>query len=140
MFNHVLSNINWLHTLVAALAYFALGSIWYSPVLFAKKWMTLVNVNFNDPSIKKNMAITFLTSFVLMFINSIGLSILMQILPAIDAIGGIKLGLLIGVCFSTTAVSINYLYTQKPFLLYVIDCAYHITGITIAGAILAGWH
>ncbi len=140
MFNQVLEHISWLHILVAALAYFALGSVWYSPVLFAKKWLQLINVDMTNPDAKKGMAAMFAGSFVLMFITSFGLAILMQILPAIDAIGGIKLSLLIGICFSTTAVSINYIYTKKPLLLYVIDCGYHIVGITIAGAILAAWH
>ncbi len=139
MFNEVLSHINWLHVLVAAIAYFALGSAWYSPVLFAKKWMKLVNVDFNDPAIKKGMAVTFGGSFVFMLIITFGLAVLLQILPAVNALGGIKLGLLVGLTISSASISINYLYTKKPLALYLIDCGYHTVGIAIAGAILAGW-
>ena len=139
MFNEVLSHINWLHVLVAAIAYFALGSVWYSPVLFAKKWMTLVNVDFNDPAIKKGMAVTMGGSFVFMLIITFGLAVLLQILPAVNAMGGIKLGLLVGLTISSASISINYLYTKKPLALYLIDCGYHTVGIAIAGAILAGW-
>ena len=140
MFNHVLSNINWLHTLVAALAYFALGAIWYSPVLFSPIWVKLNNIDVNKVDAKKGIPTMFAISFILMLITTFGLAVLMQILPAIDAIGGIKLGLLLGVCFSSASISINYLYTKKPMMLYVIDCVYHIIGISIASAILAGWH
>ena len=139
MFNQVLSHINWLHVVVAAIAYFAIGSLWYSPVLFAKKWMTLVKVDFNDPAIKKGMAVTFGGSFVLMLIISFGLAVLLQILPAVNMLGGIKLGLLVGLTISSASISINYLYTKKPFALYLIDCGYHIVGIAVAGAVLSGW-
>jgi Protein of unknown function (DUF1761) len=35
----VLSDLNWLAVLVAALAYFVLGGIWYAPPVFGKAWM-----------------------------------------------------------------------------------------------------
>jgi len=140
MFNHVLSNINWLHVVVATVAYFVLGAVWYSPVLFAKRWAGYAGMKMDDPEAKKGMGAIMGGSFVLMLITTIGLSIMQQVLPAIDFMGGIKLGLLIGICFAGTAVSTNYLYTRKPFGLYAIDCGYHILGIAIASGILSGWH
>jgi hypothetical protein len=101
--------------------------------------MQVVNINFNDPSIKKRMAVTFAGSFVFMFIISSGLAVLLQVLPAVNALGGIKLGLLVGLTISSASISINYLYTKKPLALYLIDCGYHTVGIAIAGAVLAGW-
>ena len=35
----VLGDLNWLAVLVAALAYFAIGALWYAPPLFGKAWM-----------------------------------------------------------------------------------------------------
>ena len=140
MFNQVLSNIHWLHVLVATLAYFALGSVWYSPVLFVKKWIKAANINIDNPDAKKGMGFLFGGSFVLMFITSTGLAFLQQVLPAIDFIGGIKLGLLVSVALVSTSISVNYLYTKKPLALFLIDNGYHIVGITIASAIIAGWH
>jgi hypothetical protein len=140
MFNQVLSNIHWLHVLVAALAYFALGSVWYSPVLFVKKWIKAANINIDNPDAKKGMGFLFGGSFVLMFIISTGLAVLQQVLPAIDFVGGIKLGLLVSVTLVATSISVNYLYTKKTLALFLIDNGYHIAGMTIASAIIAGWH
>ena len=36
-------HINWLAVLVAGIVIFMLGGLWYSPVLFAKKWIALQN-------------------------------------------------------------------------------------------------
>ncbi len=34
----VMSELNWLAVLVGAVIYFALGALWYSPMLFARPW------------------------------------------------------------------------------------------------------
>ncbi|MFL9482671.1 DUF1761 domain-containing protein [Chitinophagaceae bacterium LWZ2-11] len=139
MFSETLSHLNWLHVLVAAIGYFALGSIWYSPILFAKPWVKYSGINMADPNAKKGVGAIMFGSFIMMLIATIGLALMLQLLPAINVLGGIKEGILVGVCFSTTAISVNYLYNKKPLPLYFIDCIYHIIGLAIAGAILAGW-
>jgi hypothetical protein len=140
MFHQALANIQWLHVLIAALAYFALGSLWYSPVLFAKKWITLVNIDMSDPNAKKGMPLMFAGSFVCMFIIASGTALLQQFIPGSDANIGFHIGLLIGIMLVSAAVTINYLYTKKPLALFLIDCGYHVAGITIASTILGAWH
>lgn len=52
------SNINFLAVLVSALASFAIGSLWYSPLLFGKAWQKAVGLT--DEKIKSsNMIKTF---------------------------------------------------------------------------------
>jgi hypothetical protein len=34
-----LGDLNWLAVFVAALAYFAIGALWYAPPVFGKVWM-----------------------------------------------------------------------------------------------------
>jgi hypothetical protein len=36
----VLSDLNWLAVIVAAIAYFAIGALWYAPPVFGRIWMT----------------------------------------------------------------------------------------------------
>jgi hypothetical protein len=140
MFSQVISQISWLHVLVAALAYFALGSIWYSPVLFSKAWIKALGIDINSADAKKGIAGMFIGSFICMFVIATGIAIMHTVLPAINAIGGLKLGIFIGICFSSTTATINYLYQKKPMALYLIDCGYQVVGAAIAGAIIAGWH
>lgn len=45
--------LNWPAIAVAALAYFALGSLWYSPLLFVKKWIAYLNIDVMHPMLKK---------------------------------------------------------------------------------------
>jgi len=34
-----LNDLNWLAVIVAALAYFVIGALWYAPPVFGKAWM-----------------------------------------------------------------------------------------------------
>ena len=139
MNTEVFTHIAWLHVLVAALGYFLLGSIWYS-FLFGKKWIVYTGIDINAANAKKGIAAIMITSFILMFICSIGLAILETKLQIGSCIPAVKLGLLTGVCFSLTAISISLVYEKKPFGLHLINGGYNILGNIIAAVILAWLH
>ncbi|MEI9946516.1 MAG: DUF1761 domain-containing protein [Chitinophagaceae bacterium] len=50
-----------------------------------------------------------------------------------------KLGLITGLGFSTTAVAISFLYEKRPTGIYFIDCGYHVVGNLTAAVILILW-
>jgi hypothetical protein len=132
------SDINWLHVFVATLAYYALGAIWYS-FLFQKKWIEYQKIDVNDPGMKQGVAGVMITAFIVFFIITAGLAILVDRLELHQLISGVKLGLFTGFFFSATVISITYLYTKKPFGLHAIDGLFHIIGQMIAAAILCLW-
>ena len=136
---NVLSNLDWLHIIVATIAYFAIGAIWYS-FLFQKQWIRYHNIDINDPEGKKGVGLIMFTSFIWTFITVTALAVLISkmqidggILPAI------KIGLTTGVCFSALAISTTYLYLKKPLGLHLIDGGYHVAGQIIAAIILVLW-
>jgi|SRR5215471_3110631 len=139
MFTQLLSNLNWLHIAVAAVAFFILGAVWYSPVLFAKPWAKMVNMNMTDPNAKKGMGVMMFGSFILMVICCIALAILYSIIHIDNAFSAIKFGLFFGVGFALTAISISFIYERKPLGLYAIDIGYQIAGIVIASLVLVLW-
>lgn len=134
----VFSNINWLAVLVGGLAYFALGALWYS-ALFGKAWIKLSGVNVNDPNAKKGVGAIMFTSFILMLVASIGLALLISKIGTYTWMTGAKTGLVAGVCFSVTGISISYLYEKRPMGLHLINGAYNTIGCIIAGIIISVW-
>jgi hypothetical protein len=132
------SNINWLAVLVGGLAYFMLGAVWYSG-LFGKTWVRLAGINMNDPNAKKGVAQIMMSSFVLMVVVSVGLGILITRIGSSGWMTGLKVGLIAGICFSATAISISYLYEKRPLGLHLINGAYNILGCVLAGIIIAVW-
>ncbi len=141
MFTYLFPLLNWLHIVVAAIAYFALGALWYSKILFANPWIKGHGINVMDPNGKKGMAGIMIGSFVLMFLTTVGVAILQQLIPAykLDAAHVVKYSLLLSCLFSFTTISVGYLYNKKPLSVHLIDGLYHVVGINIAALILAEW-
>src|SRR5258705_12340677 len=98
MNTELFSHLNWLAILVAGLAYFALGAIWYSFV-FKNAWIKHSGVNANDPNMKKGMVQTMLASLLLMIVASLGLAMFLSKIPGtMNWMSGAKVGLVAGVC------------------------------------------
>ena len=76
----ILNDINWIAVFVAALAYFMLGAVWYSKVLFAPKWIALSKIDITDPNAKKGMGMLMFMSFVWMLVTCIGLAIIKNLM------------------------------------------------------------
>ncbi len=139
MDTQIFSQLNWLHILVAALAYFILGAVWYNKAVFGKTWIKTTGVDVNNPDAKKGMISTMILTVLLEFVVCIGLAILINRLNLSVLISGIKLGLFTGVIFSGIGICVSYLYQMKPKVLSVIDGGYHTVGQIIAAVILCIW-
>ena len=141
MNTEMFSHINWLAVLVAAIAYFMLGAIWYSKPLFAPKWSKLVGIDMSnpDPNMKKGLAGMMIGSLILIIIVCIALAMLVVRMDLFILSSGLKLGALTGICFATTSVAISFIYEKRPLALYFIDCGYHVVGNLIAAVILVMW-
>jgi uncharacterized membrane protein len=139
MNTQIFSDINWLAILVAAIAYFMLGAVWYSKALFGAKWAAAVGLDMTDPNKSKGMAKMMTGTFVLILIACMGIAMLVNRMDLSVLPSALKLGLITGICFATTAVSISFIYESRPTALYFIDCGYHLAGHLIAAIILVLW-
>lgn len=129
------SEVNWLAVLIAGLAAWALGAIWYT-ALFGKIWRREVGMQDVKPT-PAMMAKTFGGSFVLMTLMGVGLAGIIG--PETGAGNGFCLGLLVGAFFSATTMGINYLYQGKSLTLFFIDACYQVLFLGIQGLIIGAW-
>lgn len=136
----ILKDIHWLAVLVAALAYFALGALWYSKILFAPKWLALLKIGASNPNATEGMAAIMFTSFLTILVSCIGIAILASYLHLSLLSQGVKLGALTGICFGTTSISNSYLYEKRPLGLHYINGGYTLIGHIIAAVIICIWH
>ena len=133
------SNLNWLHILVATIAYFAIGAIWYS-ILFQKAWIRYHRIDTSNADARKGAAFIMLVGFIWTIIIVIGLATLISKMTLFGGVmSGVKLGLTTGVCFSALTISMTYLYLKKPLGLHIIDGLYHVVGQIVAAIILLVW-
>lgn len=117
-------------TLVATIAGFALGALWYGP-LFGRTWMRAAGTTAEDLRRDFNAARTYSATFVLGLIASYVFGLYLGPNPgrAFAAVAGAAAGL----CWVATALATNYLFERKPVVLIAINGGYHAVRFTLIG-------
>ncbi len=126
-------SIDWLAVLIAAVSAFALGGLWYSPLMFLKIWAKEAGIDM-DPEKRGSMAKIFGISFFLSFIASFFLA--MFIGPDAGAPFGTLAGFMAGFGWVLTFMGIIYLFEGKSLRLFLVNAGYSVTSLTIMGLII----
>ena len=137
--------LNWLAIIVAAIVIFALGGLWYSPVLFVKRWMALQNrteEQMRAQAASSNMPLMYASAFGTGFIIAAGMALVLahfssDIAPT--AAHGAMFGFLFWLAFAAPTSYATALFSGKPKQLWLIDTSYNLVSFVLAGIILAVW-
>lgn len=133
--------MNYLPILAGALINMIVGSLWYSPLLFAKPWMKLVHISEKDlKSANKNMGMMYGGTFVIALIASSTLLYFVRMLHIITATDGAVLGLIVGIGFTAATTIPDYIFAGRPMKLFAINVGYQLVVLTINGALFGAWH
>ena len=138
-------SINYLAVLVSTIVIFALGGLWYSPALFAKRWIRLQNKTeeqMRAEAAAANMPLLYLAAFVCAFLQSWVLAMVIghmsQVAEMSIAHAAIFSALLwVGFAGSTSFASA--LFSGAPRQLWAINSLYNLVSFVIAGIILGLW-
>lgn len=125
-----------LNVLVAALAAFAFGAVWYSTM--ANPWMAAAGIQRGADGKPINAAekLPFVIGFIAMIVVA-GMMRHMFQMAGIASIGkGFLSGLGIGAFFVVPWLAMNYAFAGRPMKLTVIDGVNVIAGCTIMGVVL----
>jgi len=125
--------VNYLAVALAALSAFLLGGLWYSPLLFAKKWAALTGLS--EEKLKSgSMAMIFGGAFALNLVAAVALAMFID--REAGARYGALAGLAVGLCWVSTSFGVSYLFERRPLGLWLINGGYFTLHFTIMGAIL----
>ena len=124
--------VNWLAVVLGALAFFAVGAVWYG-ALFGKAWQR--EVGLSDEQLRaSNMPLLFAACFVLELVVAWMLAhLIARTSPAPHVIMMFAFGF--GAFLMTPAVGINYLYQRKSLKLFAIDAGHFIVGMVAMGGV-----
>jgi len=128
-------HVNWLAIVVAALAGFVVGGVWYGP-LFSKVWMRESGVNM-EKARSVNKPKLFGTVFVLNLITAFSLA--MFIGENVTWRVGLFAGFAAGLTFVSTALAVIYLFEARSLRLWLINAGYQVVIFSLMGAILGAW-
>jgi hypothetical protein len=132
--------MNFWAILAAAIAFWLLGSIWFS-VLFKKPWqsgMARLGLKIQKPN-SSEMQRKFVASFLLNIIQAWGMAVLISNFEIMTVHPAVCLGLLVGVCFAGASMACKSLWGNHGLKLTLIDVGYPIVGFVISAIILALW-
>tara|TARA_R110002073_G_scaffold73458_12_gene179697 strand:- start:1219 stop:1611 length:393 start_codon:yes stop_codon:yes gene_type:complete len=127
--------MGYLSVIVAAIAGFAFGAVWY--MTLSKPWMEASGIKVgNDGRPEGGSPVPFILAFVAMLLVA-GMMRHAFALADITTFGkGLVSGLGIGLFFISPWIMINNAYGMRPFKLTVIDAGYATFGCAIMGAVL----
>jgi hypothetical protein len=129
-------NLNWLAIIVAAVSAFILGGLWYSPLLFVKRWMKETGITEEDTR-KANMLKIFGLAFLLSLIAAFFLA--MFIGAKAGAGFGALAGFMAGLGWVFTFMGISYLFESRTLMHFLINATYSVLSLTIMGLIIGAW-
>jgi hypothetical protein len=128
-------SINLWVVLLAAVSAFALGGLWYSPLLFLNVW---ARENGIDP---KNTgaghpAKVFGISFAFSLLAAFAFAWLVGPAPGFPR--AFVTGLVVGAGFVAAGFGINYQFSNRSFRLWAVDAGYNVALFALIGAIIGG--
>ena len=127
-------DVSWLAVLVAALATFLLGGLWYGP-LFGKHWLRASGVD--ETRLEGGAGLIFGLSFVLQLIAAAVLA--MFIGPDASFGFAVAAAAAVGACWVATAFGVVYLFERRPLGHWALNAGYNIIAYLVMGAILGAW-
>lgn len=122
--------------LVAAMAGFVVGGLWYSPALFQRAWAGAAGVD-EARLAAGGAGKVFGLSFVLLLLAAFVLALFLG--PQRDLAFGITAGLLVAVGWVATSLGVLYLFERRPLAHFWINAGYLTVTFAAMGAILGGW-
>lgn len=137
MINLTQVELNFVTVLIAAVASMVVGSLWYSPVLFAKQWVKLVKLSENE--MKAGMVRSMIIASVLALVEAYVLAYFVKYSGATTAAGGMLTGFWAWLGFVATTVGVQGVFENRPNQLTMINLGHHLVNLLVMGAILAMW-
>ncbi len=135
----IITGSNFIGLFLALIANMAVGALWYSTLMFGKKWMKLRNIKQGDitpAEQRKSMILALINAVIIVFVFT-----LLMRLTFVDSIGsGIKLALLVWLGFTATTGVYEVIFGGKPFKLFLIDTGNQLVSYVVMAIIMAAFN
>jgi hypothetical protein len=133
--------VNWLAVLVAGVAAFLLGGVWYT-ALFGKQRVQLLG--YSEAKLKEMQAkcpppVFFGTMFVCYLVVALVVALVAHGAQVTSATGGMLLGFLLWLGPAAAIGLTGHIACDHRCGVYVIDASFQLVFLVMMGAIIGGW-
>ena len=130
-------HVNYLAVLVAAIASYAIASVWYG-VIFRKLWMGLTGISDMKPA-PMSMILPFVGSLFMSYVlvHSIVFGNAYTNMSGVS--GGLMGGFFDWIGFIAPVTLMGVVYEKRKWKLWVLDNGFWLLSLLVMGAILSSW-
>lgn len=129
-------HFNFAAIFVAALLSFAIGGLWYSPLLFARVWMK--EVGLTEPQTRQApMGRVFGLAAVASLVMAFNLAAFIG--PKASLGFGLFAGAAAGIGWVAMSLGVIYLFEQRSLKLWLINSGYQVLAYTLMGGLIGVW-
>ena len=125
-------SVNYLAVLVATIAGFATGAVWYT-VLFGKFWLKAVGP---VAPMGKMSAVPFIVSIVANAVMAWVLALILTRFGDISVWNGICAGVMVWLGFVLTTIATNNAFPGRPWTLTAIDSGHWLAVLVVQGIVI----
>jgi hypothetical protein len=129
-------HFNFAAIFVAALMSFAIGGLWYSPLLFARAWMKeagLTERQTKDAPVGRIFGLAAVASLVMAF------NLAAFIGPKASLGFGLFAGAAAAIGWVTMSLGVIYLFEQRSLKLWLINSGYQVIAYSLMGGLIGVW-
>jgi uncharacterized protein DUF1761 len=131
------SGVNYIAVVIAALAGFGLGAVWY--MVLSKPWMRAVGKTEADRPRGSAQVLLFATTFVALFVMALMLAGIMGHLGDVTVRGGVISGFFVWLGFVITTMGVNHAYSGAKPMQTLIDGGYWLAVLMMQGAVIGAF-
>ncbi len=132
--------INVFAVLVCAAFAFASAALWYSPVLFGKRWVQAHGFSeAQQQAMQQSGPTPYITAALAYLVTAVVVSALVDYAGATGWTQGLWIGFLCWLGLAATVALVGNAFSDKPRTVFFIDTAHHLLYLLVMGAVLAAW-
>lgn len=136
----MLGQLDWLAVIVGAAIYFAIGAVWFTPMLFGRPWQRSIGW---DPSREQETSpAVYAVPALFSLVAATATAMLAAATGSDDWTDGVMLGLVVGIGYALTIVASDAVFDpHKPqrWLWFAITGGYHVLGLVIVAVLVSVW-
>lgn len=137
------SQINWLAVVVASIAGFVVGGVWFGPKTFYPIWWKL---NGNEPTTDPggtSVAVLFGSTYLATIAQAATVAIVIEVGsladPSFGAWQGLAAGALLGAGIAAASSLSHRLFARHGFGVWIIEVGQDIVSLAVMGLIIGAW-
>jgi Na+-transporting NADH:ubiquinone oxidoreductase subunit NqrE len=130
-------DVHWWAVLAAVVVSMALGSLWYSKLLFGEMWMHGIGKKMED--MRGNGGPGYAYTTLAALVQAFVLANLVRDTGSTTALDGLTLGLMVWLGFVVASTLSETVFAARPWRNWQINIGFYLVVLAINGVILAVW-